>query len=234
MQISLSISRWALIALTVALLTSCGDQIPSKPSFKNQTDSISYFIGTMYGGQMQGIEINYGLLARGMMDAADSSEVAFTEEEKQALFLSVREAMFKKQQETAEAASGPNREAGAKFLEANKAKEGVKVLENGLQYKVLKSGTGASPLDTNTVRVHYVGKFISGEVFDSSVDRGEPAEFKVNQVIPGWTQILQMMKPGDKWEVFIPYDLGYGPQGYGDIPPFATLTFEIELLEILK
>ena len=111
---------------------------------------------------------------------------------------------------------------------------GVKVLPSGLQYKVLKAGDGPSPAATDTVKTHYHGTFINGEVFDSSVERGEPIEFPVNGVIKGWTEALQLMKVGDKWQLFVPSDLAYGPEGQGPIPPNSVLVFEVELLGVSK
>jgi len=120
------------------------------------------------------------------------------------------------------------------FLENNKKSEGVSVTASGLQYKVLTAGKGKAPLATDNVTVHYTGKLVDGTVFDSSVSRGEPASFAVNQVIPGWTEALQLMHEGDKWLLFIPSDLGYGPQGAGggQIPPHAALIFEVELIKV--
>lgn len=125
-----------------------------------------------------------------------------------------------------------NIEAGNKFLEENKSKEGVQVLPNGLQYKVIVEGKGAKPVLTDIVKVHYHGTLLDGTVFDSSVQRNEPATFGLTQVIPGWTEILQLMPVGSKWIVYIPENLAYGARESGSIPPFSTLTFEIELLDI--
>ena len=122
--------------------------------------------------------------------------------------------------------------AGKQFLEANALKDDVVVTASGLQYKVLKSGTGATPGLTDTVVTHYHGTFIDGKVFDSSVDRGEPLEFPVNGVISGWTEALQLMKEGDKWQLFIPAELAYGERGVGPIPPNTPLVFEVELLDV--
>ena len=120
-----------------------------------------------------------------------------------------------------------------KFLEANKAKEGVKTTASGQQYKILTQGQGKSPGITDRVTVHYTGKLVDGTVFDSSIQRGQPSTFRVNQVIPGWTEALRLMKEGDKWIVYVPYSLGYGERGYPpQIPPFATLIFEVELLKV--
>jgi len=130
------------------------------------------------------------------------------------------------------AAAEKNKVAGDKFLEGNSAREGIVVLESGLQYRVVESGAGESPTETDTVVVHYRGRLLDGTEFDSSYSRGEPAEFGVGQVIPGWQQALQLMPVGSKWEVWIPASLAYGTEGTGGIGPNETLHFEIELIEI--
>ena len=128
---------------------------------------------------------------------------------------------------------GPNKEAGEKYLAENAKKEGVKVLDGGVQYKVIKEGTGAMPKDTSLVKVHYEGKTIDGKVFDSSYQRGQPADFRANQVIKGWTEALVHMPAGSIWEVYIPQELAYGERQQGaDIKPFSMLIFKIELLEV--
>ena len=129
---------------------------------------------------------------------------------------------------------GPNKAAGEKWLAENAKKEGVKVLPSGLQYKVIKEGTGAIPTDTSLVKVHYEGKLIDGTVFDSSLKRGEPAEMYVNRVIKGWTEALTHMPAGSEWEVYVPQDLAYGEREAGQIKPFSTLIFKIQLLEVKK
>lgn len=125
-------------------------------------------------------------------------------------------------------------EQGEMFLKMNKERPGVVTLKSGLQYEVLKSGNGRQPKATNQVRCHYEGRLVDGTLFDSSIQRGEPAVFGVNQVIQGWVEALQLMREGDKWKLFIPYQLGYGEQGAGNaIPPYSTLVFEVELLKVL-
>jgi FKBP-type peptidyl-prolyl cis-trans isomerase len=136
-------------------------------------------------------------------------------------------------QQAAEKKSTLTKEQGKVFLESNKQKEGVMVTASGLQYKVLAKGAGKTPASTDKVTVHYTGKLIDGSVFDSSVQRGQPANFGVSQVISGWTEALQLMKEGDKWMLFIPYNLAYGERGSGgQIPPYATLIFEVELIKV--
>ena len=138
-------------------------------------------------------------------------------------------------QELEAKATAAAKEAGNKFLEENAKKEGVKVTSTGLQYRVIKEGTGAQPTATDEVTVHYTGKLLDGTVFDSSVNRGEPATFPLNRVIPGWTEGVQLMKEGAKYEFYIPSDLAYGPNGVPNaIPPHATLIFEVELISIGK
>ncbi len=126
------------------------------------------------------------------------------------------------------------KQPGEDFLKANATKEGVTTLPSGMQYKVLKSGSGASPSLTDKVTTHYHGTFIDGKVFDSSFDRGQPATFPVNGVIKGWTEALQLMKEGDEWELYIPYDLAYGARGNQGIPPYSTLVFRVQLISVNK
>lgn len=139
-----------------------------------------------------------------------------------------------RQEEELKKQYAPQIEAGQKFLDENKAKEGVVTLPDGLQYKIVKEGTGAKPAATDVVKIHYHGTLLDGTVFDSSVDRKEPATFNVSAVIKGWTEVLQLMPVGSKWQVYIPYDLAYGAQDRGTIKPFSTLIFDIELLDIEK
>ena len=127
---------------------------------------------------------------------------------------------------------GSNKEAGEKFLAANKTKEGVKTLESGVQYKVIKEGNGPIPADTSLVKVHYEGKTVEGKVFDSSYERGEPINLRCNQTIKGWTDAMVHMPAGSVWEVYIPQDLAYGEREQGDIKPFSALIFKIELIEV--
>lgn len=136
-------------------------------------------------------------------------------------------------QQAMEAKAAKAKEEGQSFLATNKTKEDVKETESGLQYKILRAGSGKSPKSTDKVQVHYTGKLLDGTVFDSSVARGEPATFGVNQVISGWTEALQLMQEGDKWVLYIPSELAYGERGAGgQIPPHATLIFEVELLQV--
>ncbi len=174
------------------------------------------------------MEIDPAVLAKGIADALAGGKPAMSEKDQQA-------AMMELQKDAHSRAGEKNKKEGEEFLATNKKQEGVKTLASGLQYKVVKQGTGATPKATDVVTTHYRGTLINGNVFDSSYDRNEPAKFPVNKVIPGWTEALQLMKVGDKWRLYIPSDLAYGEKGAGgDIPPNATLIFDIELLDVAK
>ncbi len=223
------------MALSVAQAQPATQTPPSTTQQKT-----SYVIGLNIGNDpmLRGIEIDVNMLARGIADALSGKQPALSEQEIQAAFAELRKIMAAKEEEAmAEARKQGelNKQRGEQFLAQNKAKPDVKTTPSGLQYKVLKSGNGPTPTATDKVRTHYHGTLIDGTVFDSSVQRGEPAEFPVGGVIRGWTEALQLMKVGDKWQLFIPSELAYGPRGAGGvIGPNATLIFEIELLDIVK
>lgn len=189
----------------------------------------SYAIGVQMGNFLkQGAElIDVETLVMAMKAVLAGQESQLSQQEVQELF-----SQF--QREAQRIAGEKAGAEGKAFLEANKKKEGVVELPSGLQYKVITAGTGKSPTAADSVRVHYRGTLIDGTQFDSSYDRGEPIEFGVTRVIAGWTEALQLMKEGAKWEIYIPYDLAYGANGAGsEIPPFATLVFEVELLQVI-
>ncbi len=204
----------------------------AKPSlvFKNADDSMSYSIGVLDGNffKSQGIEkINPSVLAAGFADALKGKAI-FTPEQCDMI---VRTAMQKNVRKKIQ----PNIDEGIKFLAENAKKPGIKQTASGLQYEVLVEGTGAKPVDTNAVKVHYEGFLLNGKKFDSSKDRGEPTQFPLNQVIRGWTEGVQLMGVGSKYKFYIPYHLAYGEQGSGEmIPGGALLIFEVELIEIVK
>ena len=203
-----------------------GDQTP-----KTLKDQASYSIGFNIGKNLKGneLDVNPAVIARGLIDAMTGNKPALTDEQIQKALEEFQKIV---EQQTAQRA-GKAAQEGEAFLAGNAKKEGVVVLPSGLQYKVLKKGDGPSPKATDTVRTHYHGTFINGKVFDSSVERGEPAEFPVDGVIKGWTEALQLMKVGDKWQLFVPAKLAYGKRGSpGGIGPDTTLIFEVELLEI--
>lgn len=207
------------------------------PSLDSDLKKESYAIGANVGRSIAepGIEVDLDAFLAGFKAAYGKQELAMTPEEigtaMQALQQKAMSAATAKAEEQGAAAKA----AGEAYLAENAKKEGVKTTESGLQYKVVTEGTGEIPKAEDTVKVHYTGTFVNGEKFDSSVDRGEPAMFGVGQVIPGWTEALQMMKVGSKWQLAIPSDLAYGPEGRGpSMPPNSVLLFDVELIEIVK
>lgn len=202
---------------------------------KTKQDSISYAIGMDIGMNIsqQNIDLIPEIMAKGLIHQITGNNILLSEEVKFQIINDFQAAHMQKMQEEAKQQAEENKEAGIKFLEANKKEEGVKVTESGLQYRILEEGSGQKPSASSTVTVHYEGKLIDGTVFDSSYQRGEPISFPLSGVIAGWTEGLQLMKVGGKAELFIPYTLGYGEQGAGNIiPGYATLIFTVELLEI--
>ncbi len=177
-------------------------------------------------------DVDTDSLVKGLTEALAGKDSIMTPDETRQVMMDFQKAMMEKRQAAQKAEGDKNQAEGQKFLDENKKKDGVKVTASGLQYKVLKSGDGKSPKLTDTVSAHYKGTLINGTEFDSSYKRNEPSKFPVNGVIKGWTEALQMMKVGDKWQLFIPSDLAYGPQGRPGIPPASTLIFEVELLGI--
>jgi FKBP-type peptidyl-prolyl cis-trans isomerase FklB len=198
-------------------------------------DKESYAIGMNVGAglRQQPIDLDPSIVAQGLRDAMAGGKMALTPEEARAV-LAELQGELQKSQETKMAQLGDaNKKEGATFLAANKAKDGVVALPSGLQYKVLKQGSGPKPTASDTVVCNYRGTLIDGKEFDSSYKRGQPASFPVGGVIRGWTEALQLMPVGSKWELFIPSDLAYGDRGAGaDIGPGSTLVFEVELLSI--
>ncbi|MEP2670155.1 MAG: FKBP-type peptidyl-prolyl cis-trans isomerase [Cyclobacteriaceae bacterium] len=202
---------------------------PPKAELNNEHEKASYGLGVLMASnlQKQGSDsLLVEILNEGMRDVLNGLPTQMNEEEAMAI---VQPYMTRAMEREIEAL----KKEGVDFLAANKTKEGVKETESGLQYKVLTAGSGKMPNAASNVTVHYTGKLIDGTVFDSSVERGEPATFGVSQVISGWTEALQLMHEGDKWELYIPYELGYGERGAGaQIPPFSTLVFEVELISV--
>jgi FKBP-type peptidyl-prolyl cis-trans isomerase len=208
-------------------------------TLKTQKEKFSYAIGMKTGQRMadsfnkQSVPFDPAILARGLKDGLSGGKTLLTDDEAQAAIKAVQEDVGKKQQEKMHEAGAANSKEGTAFLAANKGKEGVVTLPSGLQYKILKAGTGPKPTASDTVVCNYSGTLISGKEFDSSYKRGQPATFPVSGVIKGWTEALQLMPVGSKWQLFIPSDLAYGERGAGgDIGPDSTLIFEVELLSI--
>ena len=194
-------------------------------------DKISYALGLGIGHQLKNMGIeNFSVedFAQSIKDVMEEKATAMTSQEAQTLL----NTYF---QEKQKAESQKAISEGKAFLEENAKKEGVVTTKSGLQYEILTEGTGKQPKATDTVRCHYEGSLINGSVFDSSYKRGEPAEFGLNQVIPGWTEGVQLMKEGAKYRFYIPYLLGYGENGAGSsIPPYSTLIFDVELIKVIK
>ncbi len=204
-------------------------------TLKTEKDKFSYGLGMSLGMNIvkQGADFDPAIFSRGLKDAIAGGKTLLTEEDARAAITAMQEQIRGKQLEKAKLEGEANKKEGADFLAANKAKEGVVTLPSGLQYKVLTEGTGPKPTAADTVVCNYRGAFINGKEFDSSFRRGEPATFPVSGVIKGWTEALQLMPAGSKWQLFIPSDLAYGERGMPpDIGPAATLIFEVELVGI--
>jgi FKBP-type peptidyl-prolyl cis-trans isomerase len=204
-------------------------------TLKTQKDRFSYALGMKMGANLhkQSVPIDPAILARGLKDAMAGGKTLLTDDEAQAALTEVQNDLRKKQQAKMQEAGDANKKEGEAFLAANKAKEGVVALPSGLQYKILKEGTGPKPTASDSVVCNYRGTLINGTEFDSSYKRGQPATFPVGGVIKGWTEALQLMPVGSKWQLWIPSDLAYGERGPSpEIGPNAMLTFEVELLSI--
>ena len=208
-------------------------------ALKTRQEKFSYALGMNYGAglgaklKQQSVEIDPNLAIQGFKDGLTGAKTLLTEQEAQAVLQEVGTEVQKAQREKMEKAGAANKTEGEAFLAANKGKEGVVTLPSGLQYKILTAGTGPKPTAADTVVCNYKGTLIDGKEFDSSYKRGQPATFPVNGVIKGWTEALQLMPVGSKWQLFIPPNLAYGERGAGgDIGPDATLIFEVELVSI--
>ena len=201
-------------------------------SINNDEQRVSYGIGRQMGDQLGASNIpdlDIDLVVAGLRDAFAGQPSQVAETELAAAF----QVLQGKMQAQAEQAAKQAGQAGADYLAQNAQRDGVVTLPSGLQYEVISEGTGATPTASDTVRTHYEGTLINGEVFDSSYKRGQPAEFPVGGVISGWTEALQLMKEGAKWRLYIPSELAYGARAAGNIPPHSTLVFDIELLKVL-
>jgi FKBP-type peptidyl-prolyl cis-trans isomerase FklB len=215
--------------------TATAAKTPAPLVLKTQKDKFSYALGMKMGAnlQKQSVPIDPAILARGLRDGLAGGKTLLTDDEAQAALKAMQDDLRAKQQARIQEAAGANKKEGEAFLAANKGKDGVVTLPSGLQYKILTEGTGPKPAATDSVVCNYQGTLINGKEFDSSYKRGQPATFPVNGVIKGWTEALQLMPVGSKWQLFIPSELAYGDRGAGaDIGPGATLVFEVELLSI--
>jgi FKBP-type peptidyl-prolyl cis-trans isomerase FklB len=231
------IAVFAFAALMMLFSTSTqaqSDKSKKKNKGKQEkmsnTDSLSYALGISIGNNLKqaGVkELNTAKLAEAMQIALSGGEASMDENQCNAI---IQQELSK----LAEAKSAEAQKEGVEFLEKNKSNSGVQVTSSGLQYKHVLEGNGAQPAATDEVTVHYEGRLIDGTIFDSSIKRGEPATFGLNQVIPGWTEGLQLMKEGGKITLYIPQNLAYGAQDMGTIPAYSTLIFEVELLKVNK
>jgi FKBP-type peptidyl-prolyl cis-trans isomerase len=241
----------ALAAVAFTLGTSSGSLLmgQDEEAAEGETANIGYFLGYSIGQQMsqQGFQkgdFQMEAIGAGVADALANGDPQMTDEQMQAAAGAIEQMLRERQAAKAkemQSAGAANLEKSKLFLEQNSKKEGIQTMKNGLQYTVVEAGEGESPAASDTVRVHYTGKLINGTVFDSSVERGQPAEFQVNQVIPGWQAALKEMKVGAKWKLFIPPGLAYGSRGAPSPPgqepvigPNEALIFDVELIDIVK
>jgi FKBP-type peptidyl-prolyl cis-trans isomerase len=231
---------FALTAIIALLVSSCGMNSGKSAKLKTENDTLSYAIALNIYNQLaaDSISLNPAIVAKAFIDSKNGKAL-MTEEEINAFMQTY---VAKRQEEQAAKEAEANKTLykdyiaeNEKFLADNKLKAGVNVTPSGIQYEVIKMGTGEKPTAENTVKVHYTGTLIDGKVFDSSVERNEPAEFPLSTVIPGWTEAVQLMPVGSKFKIWLPSELAYGANGAGEsIKPFSTLIFEVELLEIVK
>jgi len=218
-----------LIAGAAIILSSCGQNMTGNAKIVSEEDTLSYALGVDVANSLKRSsieELNYEAFVNGMADVFEEKDLKMDKEKIQPF---IRNYFTKMREEKAQ----KNLEEGQVFLEENKTKEGIITTESGLQYEILQEGTGKSPVATDKVKCHYHGSLLDGTVFDSSVDKGKPAEFVLNRVIPGWTEGLQLMKEGAKYKFYIPSELAYGKRGSRNIQGNTALIFEVELIEIL-
>ena len=225
----------AVLVSASALIAGCNKEpvVKEEPvTLETMDQKISYLFAYGSASQIQelGIKFDLNVVKQAISDANSGAESRLSEEESQAVS---RAFQTMQRENSVKGAREKNAKIGEEYMKNNAKKEGIKTTESGIQYEILKSGEGATPTLQDAVLAHYHGTLINGTVFDSSVDRGEPAEFPVSGVIKGWTEILQMMKEGDKWKVTIPYTLAY-PDGVRGIEPGSTLIFDIELIKVKK
>jgi FKBP-type peptidyl-prolyl cis-trans isomerase FklB len=223
------------VMLSVALAVSGAAWAAGPQELPGEKERLGYSFGMDIGSALrrQSIELDVDALNRGLKDAYTGGKTLLTDEESRREIEKYQQRIMEQQAEAMRQLSEKNKAEGEKFLAENGKKEGVKTLPSGLQYKVITPGSGKSPKLSDSVTTHYKGTLIDGTEFDSSYKRGEPATFPVSGVIAGWTEALQLMKEGAKWQIFLPPALAYGERGAGrDIGPNATLVFEVELISV--
>ncbi len=224
-------------AAVMGLAMSTTMAATTAPALNSDIDKLSYSIGTDLGKNFkrQGIEINPAAMTQGLQDGMAGGKLMLTEQQMKDVLDKFQKDLMAKRTAEFNAKAEENKGKGETFLNENKAKTGVVTLPSGLQYKIIKTGTGAKPAKEDTVTVEYTGRLINGEVFDSTEKSGKPATFKLSQVIPGWTEALQLMPAGSTWEVYVPANLAYGSRSVGGpIGPNETLIFNIHLISVKK
>lgn len=237
----MKIKQLIILSIVVAItLGACSERAVKSAKMKTDTDSLAYALGTIYynGLAADSLDLNPLLLAKAMFDGKEGKSMMTDEEARTVvmMFINDREAeLMEKQNEENRVLYEDYIAENEAFLEKNKERDEVTVTESGLQYEVIKMGTGPKPTMESVVKVHYVGTLIDGTEFDSSIERGEPTQFPLSGVIPGWIEALQLMPVGSKFRIYLPEDLAYGASGAGEqIKPFSTLIFDVELLEIVE
>lgn len=227
--------KWKLPA-AIVLLASLAASAQDAPELKTDRDKFSYAVGMNIGENFrkQGLDVDPALFAKAFAEAMSAGKTAMTDQEMQAVLASKAQEIRQKQAALQGEKAAAAQKEGEAFLAANKTKEGVVALPSGLQYKIVKAGTGEKPTLDDTVVCKYKGTLINGTEFDASDKHGGPSSFPVKGVIAGWTEALQLMPVGSKWQLFVPSNLAYGAQGPGNIGPNATLIFEVELMSIKK
>jgi FKBP-type peptidyl-prolyl cis-trans isomerase FklB len=224
--------RLSAIAFLIFIATASMAQ--EEPALKTQKDKVSYGIGVdiATGFKQRGLDLDIETLIKGLRDGYAGGKTLMTEEEMRTTLTAYQKELQEKESAAIKAIAEKNKTEGEAFLAANKTKEGVVTLPSGLQYKILKAGTGKIPTEADTVTAHYQGTLINGKVFDSSIKRGEPISLSPKEVIPGWKEALTLMPVGSKWQLFVPPGLAYGSQQNSPIEPNSVLIFEVELLSI--
>ncbi len=229
--------KMKLIAVAMGLVMTTAIAATDTPALTTDLDKLSYSIGSDLGKNFkrQGIEINASIMARGIQDGMSGGALLLTEQQMKDVLNKFQKDLMAKRTAEFNKKAEENKTKGEAFLSQNKAKAGVVTLADGLQYKIITAGTGAKPAKEDTVTVEYTGRLIGGEVFDSTEKTGKPATFKLSQVIPGWTEALQLMPAGSTWEVYVPANLAYGQRSVGGpIGPNETLVFNIHLISVKK
>jgi len=224
--------RFITTLVVVASLVGAPCVAQKMPDLGNEKARVNYSVGYQIGDDFkrQGVEINPEALVKGIQDALSGEKALMTPEEQRAALVDLQRKVAAQQEQDKSRQAREYRAEGRIFLAENARKEEIQTTESGLQYKIVREGTGKIPGPTDTVTVNYRGTLIDGKEFDSSYRRGQPATFRVDRVIPGWTEALQLMKEGAKWQLFIPPELAYGDKKIGRIEPNSTLIFEVELI----